>query len=413
MNVLRQSAWFTSDTLASAGAQVLLAGWLIDQRGLDLYGFWATTQALVNLAGIAGFSMASGLALAVQDAPPAHHRGWLRAACCLSTPACAALLALAALVLWQSTGADAGATEQFALSVPLFAAMLCWAIGNDGTQLAAAVLRGSDRYGTAARLGVASAVVQAACIGALATAGADLPTLAGAAACLAMLRVVLLIAAIPRLAPEPADTAPAMLSKRLVVLWRFARWQGLRATASVAMATVDRLIVGQLLGSAALAIYTVCVMIAEAIQRLFSAVLQPAIQWAGRRRRNSQNLLPDRRWLLLIQSAVVAAGVASMAITSLVLPWLLGDHAAEAVALLWIATAAATLSAFQLMPILLLTGGGRNRIAAQISLGAAAAALTAILLLAAHGTEAAMAGRLLYGLTLFACWPALRRTHRR
>jgi O-antigen/teichoic acid export membrane protein len=413
VNVLRQSAWFTSDTLANAGAQVLLAGWLIDQRGLALYGFWATTQALVNLAGIAGFSMAAGLALSVQDASPAHHRGWLRAASCLSTPGSGLILGLAALMLWQTTDADADATGQFVFSIPLCAAMLCWAIGNDTAQLASSVLRGSDRYGTAARIGVASAVAQAVCVGALATAGADLPVLAGAAASLALLRAVLMIAAIPRLPPTAADADLPRLSKRLVVLWRFARWQGLRATSSVVMATVDRLIVGQLLGSAALAVYTVCVMIAEAIHRLFAAMLQPAMQWAGRRRRSGQSVLPDRPWFLLIQSAVIAAGLSSMAIAPLLLPWLLGEHAADAVPLLWIAIAAATLSAFHLMPILLLTGGGRNRISAQISLVGAAAALTAILLLAAHGTEPAMAGRLLYGLTLFACWPALRRSQRR
>jgi hypothetical protein len=146
VNVLRQSAWFTSDTLANAGAQVLLAGWLIDQRGLALYGFWATTQALVNLAGIAGFSMAAGLALSVQDASPAHHRGWLRAASCLSTPGSGLILGLAALMLWQTTDADADATGQFVFSIPLCAAMLCWAIGNDTAQLASSVLRGSDRY---------------------------------------------------------------------------------------------------------------------------------------------------------------------------------------------------------------------------------------------------------------------------
>lgn len=412
VNVIGQSAWFTTDTLVNAAAQVLLAAWLIDQRGLESYGHWATTQALVNLSAVAGFSMAAGLSLSVQDASPAHHRGWLRAASCLSTPSSALILILATLVLWRTTGTEVSGTGSLTFSIPLCGAMLCWAISNDTAQLAASVLRGGDRYGTAARIGAASALVQLACVGTLAASGADLLVLAVAAAGVALLRAILLIAALPRLAPALQDTPLPPLSSRLQVLWRFARWQGLRALSSVVMATVDRLIVGQLLGSATLAIYTVCVMIAEAVHRLFSAVLQPTMQWAGRRRRSGHGLLPDRRWLLLIQSSIVAAGLVSMALAPPVLPWLLGEHAADAVPLLWIAIAAATLSAFHLMPIYLLTGSGRNRLSAQISLLGAMAALTSILLLAAHGAEPAMAGRLLYGLTLFACWPALRLPRR-
>ena len=396
----RPSAWFAVEALSASLTQLALGAWMIQANGLAAYGEWAWALALLNLAAVAAFAMTPGLALQVQAEEHAGEaRGWLVAAATVSVPLALAVLALATAVAGHALGAG------------VFAALALHVCVNALSLLAAAALHGRGMQARAALVTLALRVTAALAVGTAAWAGVPLAGLVLVSALAGALQALVLCAPLWR--GEPADLAVrATLRPRGMTLLRLARWQWMKSAGGLLFGAGDRVLVGHLLGPSALAVYSVCAMLAEPLTRLASILTQPLLLWAGRLRARGDTLGVHVRGFVAIEASILVVAAAA----ALVVPWLLplwfGVEAANHAAVLRLAIAAATLAALHPVVSYVLAGSGRQRDLAWASLLGGAATLAAMALAAPAGLQAMVACRLLYGIAQFAGWPALLRLAR-
>lgn len=410
--LLRQSAWFTLEQGSEIVVQLLLTAWLIRSFDVDGFGTWAMLFALMNLCSVVSLGIGPALLrhLSVEGELTAR-AAWLRAGLLLFLAGGAAMLLLSALVLALMTRIDAVAPvadELLALLRWSFPALPMAVLLRELDTLLVAALRAEQRHVALLRVEVGW---QALWLLGLGLAGAVYrePGPVIALVPLLLLPRVGAHLALLRTSPRQLLHAGSVDATRLRALLRFARWQWLRAIGATLFSSVDRLLVGSVLGTPALAVYTVCLQLASLVNRGVGMLLQPLFRWSSAQPDLAAALRPHRRRFLWLQLGVLALGVGFAPLAVMLLPlWLGTDGEAHATTMVW-AVAAATLLALHVAPNQLQLAGRDNRLAALAGLAGGAASLAALYLLLPLGLDAAMAARCIYGACFFATWPALFR----
>ena len=392
----RPSAWNALETLSGPIAQLALGAWMIRVGGLAVYGEWAWAVAVLNLAALAGFAVTPGLSLQVQAGENAGEaRAWLLAGVLAAAP-------IAGLVPLPVAFAFAAEAQ-----VGVLAALALHAACNAVSLLASAALHGLDRRAYAAFATLTLRIVAASLVGVAALRGASLTVLLLVSGAASALQALVLCLPLLR---APARTGGPTLRRRSSMLLHGARWQWIKSVGSLLYGAGDRILVGHLLGPAALGVYSICVMLADPLVRLVATLSQPLLLWAGRQHPGA--LAAHSRAFVAIEAAILVAGAFAALLVPALLPIWFGANAAAHVAAVQLAIAGATIAALHPLVNHLLAGRRRQRDFALATLFGGAATLMAMVIAAAFGLEAVIACRLLYGLAQFGGWPALHRVAR-
>ncbi len=412
--LLRQAGWYGLEQGAAIATQLALTAWMIRCLSLEGFGLWILGLAVLNLGPLVSFGLGAALTRHVaQDDASGSAAGWLRAAATLFARNClfAALLGGLVAAVWVGLMPQFGGAAMRALRdlmLDTFPALPCAIVLQECSGLLASTLRARQRYATLGRIEFAHQLVWALGLGTTAWIAKDV------AAILTLLPWLLL----PKVGLQLYSLGPEAVGlwsmrrvepEQLRCLSGFSRWQGLRVAGVLLLSSVDRLLVGGLLGTSTLAVYAVCVQFAGVIARVAGIALQPLFVWSSRQkdlgaaiRRHAVRL----RWL---QVGIIAGALAYLPPALLLLPWWLGpageDHG---FALAW-AVLASTLLALHAAPAQLLVGSGENRRVAIYSMAGGVLSLLAMALASRWGIAAVMAARCVHGLVLLRCWAWLGR----
>ncbi|MBO9328852.1 polysaccharide biosynthesis family protein [Achromobacter sp. HZ01] len=254
-------------------------------RQLGTVGFGQYSMIIA----LAGFGNAANLGAAVTATKLVSERlhepgGAYRAAgVSMSLIGCAlGVVTLAALMLWGAVGlgwpdATFGGVAVTMLALPALAIYLT----QQYDQLFSGCLKGREDFRATALCEVfsRSGTMALACATAWMTAS---PTWTGLAQALGLLlagsvKMGVFSRAYGRLVVRPVRDRGAMMDA-----FRFSRWSWLNSLSALAFGSVDRVLVGSLMGPAALAIYTVGVQVGQIIHTASVAIFQKAMPRVSR-----------------------------------------------------------------------------------------------------------------------------------
>lgn len=254
-------------------------------RQLGTVGFGQYSMIIA----LAGFGNAANLGAAVTATKLVSERlhepgGAYRAAgVSMSLIGCAlGVVTLAALMLWGAVGlgwpdATFGGVAVTMLALPALAIYLT----QQYDQLFSGCLKGREDFRATALCEVfsRSGTMALACATAWMTAS---PTWTGLAQALGLLlagsvKMGVFSRAYGRLVVRPVGDRGAMMDA-----FRFSRWSWLNSLSALAFGSVDRVLVGSLMGPAALAIYTVGVQVGQIIHTASVAIFQKAMPRVSR-----------------------------------------------------------------------------------------------------------------------------------
>jgi O-antigen/teichoic acid export membrane protein len=201
---------------------------------------------------------------------------------------------------------------------------------------------------------------------------------------------------------NPRCCLPSIATTSLARVFRFGGWQWLQLTGSALFTATDQLLIGGLLGAAALARYSACLQIAQYVHMLPSVLIQvifPRISALGSR------LDPRQGNAMLRAATLVSIGIASLVglpIMVLAYPlltlWVGHDFAAANSLLLAVLVAVHIALALNVGGYFVLLGSGRSARSAAIVLAAGTMQSVFALVVAPFGILAVACNRFLYAL---------------
>lgn len=400
---VRNAGWSVAETLASPLVLLLATPWLLRGLGTEGYGLWTLLVTLVSLGLVVGVGTGLAVVKLVAEVPRsdvAALNAVVQGATAVALRAGAAmavLVAAAAAALSATALAPAGAPWRL-VALGGVAALVLWAEQFD--VVLAAVLKGREDYGVAARLEIVGRLAQA--VGLVAVALATRQVLAVGLALLAatLLRTAAKAAWLHRHSPGLRLRPRRACAARLLQL---SSWGWLQGLAAVLFGAADRLVVGAVLGPASLAHYGLGVQLASQLHALLASAF--GVLTASISRRDDgpgarTRLRPSTLRLLLLNAAAAAAGaLVLVTFGGAVLRAWVGEATAGQVAPVFggLVFAYFVLS-LSIVPyhVMVATGAVRTVAAVGIAGGVAVLALAGILV-AAFGLHGAVLARLGYG----------------
>jgi O-antigen/teichoic acid export membrane protein len=412
--LLKQSGWFTLDAVSASLAQLLLSAWMIRVQGLDAYGHWALAIALLNFGALASLGVTPALSLRVHSVAAAGQSlRWLAAGVLIVLPAAVVVLAAAYLVGRVAFGFDVFDLGPGSERGTLLLALASHLGMNELIALAAATLRSAVSYAQAALCSLVFRLAGAVAVGAWCVVDATPERLLLVSLAVASLHGLVLLGLLARQRGAAASPERS-IGERVRVLLRLARWQWIKSGGTLLFGAADRILIGHLLGPAVLAVYAVCLLLSDPLPRLASMLAQPLMLWAGRQREAQRPMFAHWRKFVLIETGILAVGLVACVLLPLVLPLWFGAAASDYAHAVPLAIVGSTLYALHMVVTYLLTGHDRNRGLAMSSLAGSVATLLAMAFVARDGADLGtlLMCRWIFGLALFAAWPALVRIAR-
>lgn len=407
--LLRQAGWYGLEQGAAIATQLALTAWMIRCLSLDGFGLWILVLAVLNLGPLVAFGLGAALTrhIALEEAS-AGTAGWLRAAVRLfaRNALVAAMLAGAVVLAWSAWWPDGGSQamrELRDLATGTFPALPCAIVLQEFGGLLAAALRARQRYAALGQLELLHQLIWASGLGLTVWLARDVDAIL---VVLPWLLLPKLLLQLRLLGPEARAwwVAWRVDREQARTLFGFARWQGMRVAGVLLLSSVDRLLVGALLGTTTLAVYAVCVQLAGVVARGANIALQPLFVWSSRQkdlRAALRRHAPSLRWL---QFGIVAGALLYLPVAVLLLSWWLGSASEGHNLSLFVALLASTLLALHFAPAQLLVGSGENRLVSIYSIVGSILALFVMVLVAGSGLVSVMAARCIHGIVLLRCW---------
>lgn len=391
---------------------------LLRQLGTVGFGQFAMIMALAGFGNVANLGAAvTGTKLVSErlHEPGGAYRG---AGVSFALVGCAlAVVALIAVTGWGVTkwvwpDATFGGIPVATLVLPALAVYLSQQVD----QLFTGCLKGREAFaGTAlCEVGGRLTAYTGSCAVALMTHS---PTLAGLVQACGLLATGLLKMYIFARGEGHYAVRPLWDRAAMGAAFRFSRWSWLNSLSAVAFGSVDRILVGSLLGPATLAIYTIGAQIGQIIHTASVAVFQktmPRISRLWALPDGERTAAREIRRLMALNFAMSLLGTtAAMALSAPMLEWMLGHaYAPEHLATFRLLIAAAGLLSLNVVAHFSLLGMGNGRSVAVLN-GSAGLAMVCLLfmLVAPIGESAAGWARIAYSaVTLAGIYLALRQS---
>jgi O-antigen/teichoic acid export membrane protein len=374
--------------------------------GKEQYGQWMLLLAFTGFGGIAGLGMGTA---AVKEV--SAHRGRSdMAGAAMAVRAClavtlasslclAAIIALAAFALDSAWLAKVGAPEVVRNIIGFAIALIT--LEQIDTVFSGSI-RGMERFDIAAKLEIVAkfVVVVAAAVAAWLTR--DLVVIFWSILGVTVVRAL-----------AKALFASALLGGgALIPVWdgdyvreaiRFGKWTWLQSIGSAMFATADRLLVGALLGSAALAQYSVCLQLAQQVQTIPAAGAGFLFPLFSRRIQSGESVSKIAMMATLAFGLLAAALATPLVVFGhwILTMWIGPDFADLNYGLLLWLTLAFVILAASIGPHFFLLGSDKAHMVALINIGAGVLALLAGVFLVRHsGVVGGAFMRAVYSLVL-------------
>lgn len=404
-----RAAWGALDAAATPLSMLAMLEGLVRNLGAADYGLLVMAQAAAALA----LALSPAIVLTTTHfVSEAAHQGDERAVVGVVTSALAAvaaldLLLLAAAVAWRSplAGGMFGAAAPVRTSSALLLVAMGTVILQQLDAVLAATLRGLERFRRQAVVEVlARGTIAVLAIGEAWLSGDVLRVLVVQCGLTAAFLLVRFAALRRLLAGAPSFLAPSR--EHFARLMRFGGWMSLYAIAGSAYASVDRLVVGHVLGAASAGHYAVEVQVMQLIHfvpaSLFAFAL-PAFSRLGASTRAAEDRQALRRLLARYQAAACAIAVALAVVLVAAWPWVLHAVAGGApgasppsdITTAALLAAGFLMLAASVLPSYVLIALGRSRTVALVTTGSVFASLALVgFLVPAWGLVGAAAARL-------------------
>jgi O-antigen/teichoic acid export membrane protein len=407
------------DYLAQPVLMVLAAPFLVGRLGLESYGLWMLMLALAGGLAVFGLGVSDA---AVKYIAAYRGRGDLAGVVRVARLCVFGSILLGALPSLVLAGlAPILAYTVFKIPPELqapgvmamrIAALLLFIRTLE--QVFASILRGCDRYPETARISVLSKCAAVGAAVTLASAGWGVVALMWAGVMTAFFALVLQAhrakQALPELTFWPAFDRAAWAEIRE---YGFFTW--LQGFAAMLFSYADRLLIGAMLGPAAVGLYSICVHLAQPIHGLVAAALNfvfPRLSTTLAARDSEGARRIFRKAILVGAAATFLLGLPLLLWGKEILAvWMGRGIAVQVTATLPVLVLAFMALSLNVPSHYALLAMGHARYVSSLNIGGAALCLAgSCVLIPQWGLLGAAVGRLLYGpMTLLSVWQAIRR----
>ena len=413
---LGHGAWAVAEQGINPLVQLTLTPWFLRVLGREDFGIWMFAVTLLGMsqlvslgAGIAATKHVSAdLGAGLRAGAIAAIRGALAVAVCGGTVV-AALLAVFSPFIAEHLLGNLGTVGTVA---PILALSGLAAAVQEIDNVFTGAMRGAERFDLCATVEVPARIAMGATLAVLSAVPVGVRNLFVCLILLLIIKAALKGWQVARLFGTASCCWPSAAPGPLSRVLSFGSWQWLQSAGTVFFSAADQLLIGGLLGPAALARYSACLQIAQYVHMLPSVMTQVIFP-----RLSALGPLVDaqRGNEILRTSTIVTVGAALMlAIPLIVLAhpllgiWIGPQFAAENYRLLMILVVVHLTLAFNVAPYFVLLGSGRAARSAVIVLMAGAAQFASAVLAAPGGLAIVACTRFVYSLTTALLYRAAR-----
>jgi len=375
----RQGFWAIAEYAAYPAMMFIATPLYLKLLGSAQYGQWLLLLTFNGFGGVAGFGMGT---VVVRDVAEQRARGDMLGAIATVRNALALTLISTSVLCLAivATGLTVGPALLARMGSPGTITMLF--LGAAGLialeqidNVFAGALRGLERFDWSARVEIGSKLVTIA--GAIAAAwlyrrlgAVILATLA-----LTALRALVKATVSARLLAS-APLLPAWDGRRIRGMLSFGLWTWAQVIGAMLLGTVDRFLVGGMLGPSALTRYSVCLQLAQQVHAIPAAAAQILLPRISRGEGNIASIVG--RAFLAIGLLATAIALPLMIFGYDILCLWVGEAIADgSTSILRVATFAYACLAFSSVAYFVMLGLGRAKLVAQLSLAGGLASLVA------------------------------------
>ncbi len=416
----RRAAWAVAEQGINPLVQLALTPFLLVRLGRLDFGLWTLGIAVLSMSQLISFGagaaatkhVSADLGAGVKPQAIAALRGALTIAS-VGGFAAAILAWAAAPFIATHFFANMGRPEHIA---PVLALCGLAAAVQEIDNVFAGAMRGAERFDLCAKVEVAARVVIGCVLVYLAERGAGVRTLF-----LALIEMMACKAALKAwqaavLFGDGTCWRPSVARPALERVLRFGVWQWVQSAGSIFFSATDQLLIGGLLGAAALTRYGVCLQIAQYVHMLPSVMMQiifPRLSALGRAvdARRGNEILRSAT-LLGVGGALLLGVPAILMARPLLTLWIGPVFAAQNQALLVVLVLVHIALAFNVGAYFVLLGTGRAARSAGIILAAGAAQSAFAVIAAPFGILAVACNRFIYSLLTALLYKAARYKER-
>jgi O-antigen/teichoic acid export membrane protein len=395
-----------AEYIAQPLSMLAAAPFLVHKLGLSQYGIWMLVSAILGSMGIlsTGFGDATVKYVSTYRGQnnPAGVERTIRATLTIN----ALLGTLFGLLVWA--GAPYAVDHIFRIE-PVFHAASLQAIRISAVILAVrsvesvfvSTLRAFERYGPPVKLNVFLRVIVVVSAVVLAAVGRGVVAIMIATLFWSALVVVLQAVAARRVV-GPLNPCPTFEKTALAEVFSFGCFSWLQSLAAVAFGYADRFLVAAMLGTTPVAIYVLCVQVAQPIHGLAAAAFNFIFPHISSRYEAGEVHGPRRVFrLALLASTGLSIALAAPLILfgkPLLTVWMGSEFAKQAYIVLAVLTVAHIFLAINIVPHYTLLALGSVRFVSTVNVLGGIASLGAVaLFIPRFGLVGAAFGRLLYG----------------
>ena len=417
-----RGAWAIAEQGINPLVQLTLTPWFLHVLGRGDFGLWTFALTLLGISQLvslgAGVAATKHVSADLGAGRPTEAVAVIRAA--LAVAICggtvvAVLSALLSRSLAEHLLGNLGTVDRVA---PLLALGGLAALVQEIDNVFTGAIRGAERFDLCAKVEVPARIAMGAALAVLGAAAVGVRNLLVYLIVMLAIKAALKGCQVARLFGTVSCCWPSVASGPLRRVLGFGWWQWLQSAGTIFFSAADQLLIGGLLGPAALARYSPCLQIAQYVHMLPSVMTQvifPRLSALG------ASVGAHRSNEILRTSTIVTVGAALvLAIPLIVLAdpllaiWIGPRFAAENHGLLIVLVLVHLTLAFNVAPYFVLLGSGRAARSAVIVLMAGAVQFVLAVLAAPLGLTMMASTRFVYSLaTAFLYRAARYRSHER
>lgn len=402
------------DYIAQPLAMLVAAPFLLHRLGFSQYGLWMLAAAAISSASLISTGFGDAVVKYAAIYRGLENRAKLEQVLHVTLTINLALGSVLAIMIW--CGSPFAVTSWFKIDMSMkAAAVTAFRIGSailivrSVESVFIGVLRAHETYGPSVQISVLSriAIVVSACI--LASKGHGVVGIMVATFGVVMVSAILQIAAV-WLVIGPISLMPALSRDAFSNVFSFGCYSWLQAVAGCVFSQADRLLIGVVLGTSAVAAYSLCIQAAQPIHGLIAAGLHFVFPHLSARLSTVRftelrNMIRSIFWLNTALAVVLCVPLVFFSKLLLSL-WIGTAFAQQSWMVLSIIAAGFGLLALNTTGHYSLLAAGQVRLVSMLNLAGGTTMLAAMILMAPRfGLVGVAVGRLLYGpVTLFMYW---------
>ena len=402
---LRNASWSAAEFLFFPCLLLIATPFLVAVLGTHQYGLWMLVNALTGMGGVAALGMGPATIKFVS----AHGgRRDLQAAAHVARQSLAitligALVVAGGLVLGSPWLAgrffSAMGDAEIVVKALIAAALILFLQQTDAVY--ASVMKGMERFGVAARIEISAKFVTIAGNVAVAALTRDLFAVLAVTIVVAGLGIWIKAVFASRILGR-AIYLPRWSGATFRELREFGLWSWLQGISGALFQSLDRLLVGSLLGANAVAAYSICLQLAQLVHAIPAAAMAVLFPLTSRKIQTSEwdAYRTLRKYGIVANLLLVfALGAVLISFASPVLAlWINADFAQRETPLLVWLVVAYVLLGLNVAPHYMLLGHGEARFVSLTNMaGGVAGSIAAFALIPAFGVNGAAMSRMFYG----------------